>query len=112
MSRAQGAHNALKAPKEGDLRALADLQLSRDLLLRRLRSKKTTARDLATISAELRKVNASIAIVEGGQAKGGIAEEEIAARAEWVRARAQKMLAERAKAPLPTTREQGERTGT
>ena len=108
----QGAGNALRAPGEGDKRALEDLEGSRALLLARLRSRKTSARDLASLSAELRKVNASIAIVQGGAKNGGVAEEEISARAEWVRARAEKMIAEKAKAPPVAHPKAGAETGT
>lgn len=86
---------ALKAPQAGDDTALVDLKCQRALLLKRLNSRKITARDLATISAELRKVNASISIVESASSKGGIDEDELASRAETVREMLQKTKTER-----------------
>lgn len=86
---------SLKAPKAGDSAAIEDLRLQRKLLLTRLRSKKISPRDLATVSAELRKVNATISIAEGATKRDGIAETDLAARAADVRARLLKTRDER-----------------
>lgn len=91
----RGAAPALKLPREGDGTALVDLRLQRDLLRTRLKSRKISPRDLATVSAELRKVNATISAVEGVKSTGGIAEEELSARAQQVRELLMKTKAER-----------------
>ncbi len=86
---------SLKAPQQGDAAALKDLQKLRRLLKTRVNDPDISARDLATCSAELRKVNATISIVQGSQSKGGIAEEDLASRAHSVRERLVKTKAER-----------------
>lgn len=87
--------SALKTPIEGDSTALADLKTQRRLLLKKLESRGISARDLATVSAELRKVNATISVVENAGKNEGVAEEELAARASTVVAMLMKTKAER-----------------
>lgn len=93
----QVGSNALKAPlagAESSERALGDLNEQREILLVRLRSDDVSSRDLASVSAELRKVNASITQLELLSRAGDEVEpEEIRDAAARVRARLEKMSA-------------------
>lgn len=93
--RKAGTPPALKTPRDGDTTALGDLRDQRELLLDKLRSDDISPRDLATISAELRKVNATLSLMEGAQQKGGIDEDELCQRASVVRAMLEKTKHER-----------------
>lgn len=85
----------LKRPRPGDSGAIADLKVSRTLLLKKMQSRGISARDLATISAELRKVNATLSIVENAGKSDHLAEEDLAQRAALVRAQLLKTKAAR-----------------
>lgn len=117
MPRTPNATGTPKVEANASQDAIDDLRIQRDLLRKRLRSKDISSRDLATVSAELRKVDYTLAQVEGASRSGGIAEEELAARAEKVRERIMKTLAERKKVralslvAAPTT-EEAKLTGT
>lgn len=87
---------ALKTPAVGDEQALTDLRALRKQLLTISRRPKISARDFAAISAELRKVNASISVVEGAKKQtGGVDEETIAKRADAIRTKLERIREER-----------------
>lgn len=88
-------HGATKTPlagAESSERALGDLNEQREILLVRLRSDDVSSRDLASVSAELRKVNASITQLELlSRTNDDDEPEEVRDAAARVRARLEKM---------------------
>jgi len=87
--------SALKAPlagAESSARALADLEELRLVLLTRIREGDATSRDLAALSAEVRKIDASITQLELLSRAGDDGEpEEVRDAAARVRAKLEKM---------------------
>lgn len=99
-----GSGGALKAPlagAESSERALADLEELRLTLLTRIRSDDVSSRDLAALSAEVRKIDASITQLEMLSRAGDDGEpEEVRDAAARVRAKLEKMAT---KAEPPAT---------
>lgn len=93
----QSGANATRGPlagAESSERALGDLNEQREILLVRLRSDDVSSRDLASVSAELRKVNASITQLELlSRANDDGEPEEVRDAAARVRARLEKITA-------------------
>lgn len=76
----------LKRPREGDSAAVEDLKLQRELLVKKMKARGISARDLATVSGELRKVNATLSIAAGAGKNEQTAAEETRQRAAMVKA--------------------------